>query len=222
MNRSRFDLLVFDWDGTLSDSLGHIVQAMQAAIADCGLPPREGARISELIGLGLDDVVRSLYPDLETTRAEALSNAYRVRWRAIPEGAVPLVPGTTELLQELRVLGYSVAIATGKGRRGLDLALRQSGVEPYIHASRCADEAPSKPHPQMLLELMQLFGTPGERTLMIGDSTHDLLMARNAGTGAVALNHAGRDPAALLEFGPLVCVPGIPELRSWLAEQDGW
>ena len=220
--RQSFDLLVFDWDGTLSDSLGFIVAAMQSAIADSGLAPRNSDQIRALVGLGLEEVARGLYPDLSPAGVEALSGAYRKRWREIPPASVPLMPGAVGLLIELNGRGYSIGIATGKGRRGLDQALLHSGLGPHIHASRCADEAPSKPHPQMLLELMQLFDTPRERTLMIGDSAHDLMMAQNAGTASVALNHGGLDPAPLLEFDPLICLTGILELRRWLAERDGW
>jgi len=220
--RRSFDLLVFDWDGTLSDSLGFIVAAMQSAIADADLPQRDGEEIRGLIGLGLEEVGRRLFPGLPAAGVERLAEAYRSRWRAIPPASVPLLPGATDLLPELYDRGYSIAIATGKGRRGLDVAMLHSGIGRYVHASRCADEAPSKPHPQMLLELMQLFDAPPDRTLMIGDSEHDLLMARNAGTPAVALNHGRANPGPLLEFGPLICLAGMPELRGWLAEQDGW
>jgi phosphoglycolate phosphatase len=217
-----FDLLVFDWDGTLSDSLGLIVGAMQAAIADADLPARDDETIRRLIGLGLDEVARALYPELSDAGVAALAGAYRTRWRQIPPGSVPLLPGAATLLRELHALDYSIAVATGKGRRGLDEALCHSGVGTYVHASRCADEAPSKPHPQMLLELMQLFDAPRERTLMVGDSEHDLMMARNAGIASAALCHGGRDPGPLLEFEPLICLPGIPELHRWLADQEGW
>jgi phosphoglycolate phosphatase len=216
-----FDLLVFDWDGTLSDSLAFIVEAMQAAIVDLRLAPRHGNEIRGLIGLGLGEVARHLYPGLPDADVAALGDAYRRRWREIPPAAVPLLPGAAELLTELHALGYSIAVATGKGRRGLDQALSHSGISRYIHASRCADETASKPDPRMLLELMALFDASPDRTLMIGDSEHDLRMARNAGTASAALNPGGRDPAPLLEFGPLACLDGIPQLRTWLAEQDG-
>jgi phosphoglycolate phosphatase len=217
-----FDLLVFDWDGTLSDSLPLIVDAMSAAIADAGLEPRDGARIRDCIGLGLEEVARRLYPGLPDSGVQQLAGSYRARWREVPPASVPLVPGAAETLAALHAAGYSIAIATGKGRRGLDQALAHSGIGHFIHASRCADEAPSKPHPQMLHDLMDVFSVPPRRTLMIGDSEHDLLMARNAGTPSAALTPAGRDPGPLLEFEPLVCLPGFPELRSWLAESDGW
>jgi phosphoglycolate phosphatase len=222
LSRRSFDLLVFDWDGTLSDSLAFIVEAMQLAIADIGLAHRDDADIRTLIGLGLDEVGRRLYPALDDAEVAKLADAYRNRWRQIPPASVPLAPGAAELLAELHALDYSIAIATGKGRRGLDEALRHSGIGQFIHGSRCADEAPSKPDPGMLHDLMRLFDATPARTLMIGDSEHDLLMARNAGTAAAAIRAGSPDLGPLLEFEPLVCLPGIPELRRWLAEQDGW
>ncbi|HEY7841801.1 MAG TPA: HAD-IA family hydrolase [Gammaproteobacteria bacterium] len=220
-SRRSFDLLVFDWDGTLSDSLVFIVEAVQAAIADTGLAPRDADRIRGLVGLGLEEFARRLYPGLDEAGVAALADAYRQRWRQIPPASVPLLPGAADLLAELHALDYSIAIATGKGRRGLDEALRHSGVGQYIHASRCADETASKPHPQMLLELMQLFDAMPARTLMVGDSEHDMMMARNAGTAAAALSVGDRDPAPLLESGPLACFTGLVELRRWLSTQDG-
>lgn len=219
--RRSFDLIVFDWDGTLSDSLAFIVEAMQSAIADMGFPHRGADEIRGLIGLGLEEFARRLYPALDDAGIVALAVAYRRRWRQIPPASVPLLPGAADLLAELHTLDYSIAIATGKGRRGLDEALQHSGIGRFIHASRCADEAPSKPDPRMLLELMRLFDIPPSRTLMVGDSEHDLRMARNAGAAAAALSIGGRDPAPLLEFGPLACLAGFAELRRWLSEQDG-
>lgn len=224
MNRPRrsFDLLVFDWDGTLSDSLGAIVAAMQAGIADLGLEPRTPDAIRPLVGLGLDEVARRLFPDLSAAGVAALGEAYRTHWNAIPPDSIALFPGVAELLPELGARGYAVAIATGKSRRGLDRALGHSGLAGHVHASRCADETFSKPHPRMLQELIELFAAEAERTLMIGDSEHDLQMARNAGTGA-AVMHCDRDSAGrLLEFKPLVCLPGYAELRRWLAQADEW
>lgn len=214
-----YRLLVFDWDGTLADSLGTITAALAAAIAETGLEPRRREDLLGIIGLGLEEAFAALYPALGQPDREQLSAAYRRHFRRLSAAPIPLYPGARESLALLRERGYLLAIATGKSRRGLDRALQQSGLGGWFDASRCADETFSKPHPQMLLDLMeQLAVRPGE-TVMIGDSQHDLQMAGNAGVVSIAVTHGAQSARRLLEFNPVVSIHHLGELAAWLARR---
>ena len=217
---SRYELLVFDWDGTLSDSLQLIIESVRRAILDLGLPPRSERRIRGIIGLGLNDASNRLFPGMSDADCRRLADSYRAHYRELATDPVPLYPAAREVVASLHGAGYSLAIATGKSRRGLDLALVDSGLSCYFQSSRCADETFSKPHPQMLQELIDTLGTVPDRTLMIGDSEHDLQMARNAGVDSVALAHGAQSAAHLLKFEPLICLAALDELPPWLARKD--
>lgn len=216
MAERNFDLIVFDWDGTLMDSTAAIVESIQAACADLGLPVPTRAQASHVIGLSLIGAVQAVVPGLDEAGCQRLAERYRHHFLARDHELV-LFEGARALLDELRGQGYQLAVATGKARRGLSRVLASSGLEPLFDATRCADESFSKPHPGMLLELMdELFVAP-ERTLMIGDTTHDLLMAKNAGTQAVAMTY-GAHPAAQLEAEmPRALLDSMAALREWLA-----
>lgn len=211
----RFDLIVFDWDGTLMDSAGAIASSVQAAARDLGLAPPSDARARHIIGLGLQDALRHALPDLPSERYGELSQRYRHHYLA-QDQELALFPGIDDLLVRLRAEGRSLAVATGKSRLGLDRALSVSGLGPRFDASRCADECFSKPHPQMLEELMEEFSVTPEATLMIGDTSHDVLMARNAGVGAVAVSYGAHPRKELEALAPLACVNTVAELSSWL------
>jgi len=217
MKPRNFDLIVFDWDGTVMDSTATIVESIQAACADLGvaIPTREQA--AHVIGLSLLGAVQTVAPDLDEAGCERLADRYRHHYLARDHQAV-LFDGVRELLGELRGAGYQLAVATGKSRRGLDRVLAQSGLEPLFDGSRCADESFSKPHPAMLQALMdELFVEP-ERTLMIGDTTHDLLMAQNAGTASVAMTYGAHPVDVLLTAGPRALLGSVAELRAWLVD----
>ncbi|HEX5802107.1 MAG TPA: HAD-IA family hydrolase [Azospira sp.] len=211
----RFELLVFDWDGTLMDSAAAIVAAIQAACRDLGVdePPDERAR--HVIGLGLGDALRHAVPDLAEADYPRMVERYRYHYLA-RDHELTLFAGADELIAELAAAGFMLAVATGKSRLGLDRALKVSGLGPYFHDSRCADECHSKPHPQMLEELMAAFAIVPERTLMIGDTTHDLQMARNAGVAALAVSYGAHPPEALDALEPLARLQAVAELRQWL------
>ncbi len=211
----RFDLIVFDWDGTLMDSAGAIVASIQAAARDLDLEPPSEARARHVIGLGLGEALRLALPELAEERHEDLAERYRHHYLARDEDIV-LFDGAAELIRELVEAGYWLAIATGKSRRGLDRVLGSSGLGPLFHATRCADECHSKPHPQMLEELMRDFAVLPATTLMIGDTTHDLQMAQNAGVGAVGITHGAHSVEALAAANPLHLAGNIEELRQWL------
>ncbi len=213
--RKRFELIVFDWDGTLMDSAAAIVASVQAAARDLDLTPPTEERARHIIGLGLVDALRHALPDLAPERYEVLAERYRYHYLA-QDHLLSLFEGIDGLVRELAGAGHLLAVATGKSRKGLDRALSQSGLRDCFHASRCADECHSKPHPQMLEELMVELGAAPDATLMIGDTTHDLQMARSARVSALAVSY-GAHPAAQLEAeAPLRCVATVPELVAWL------
>jgi phosphoglycolate phosphatase len=211
----RFELIVFDWDGTLMDSAGAIVASIQAAARDLGLAPPPDERARHVIGLGLGEALRHALPELEDERHVELADRYRHHYLA-QDHELTLFDGAEDLVRALGETGHLLAIATGKSRKGLDRALGHSGLGQLFQATRCADECHSKPHPQMLEELMDEFGVGPEATLMIGDTTHDLLMAKNAGTAAVGVVYGAHPPEVLAEAAPLHLARSIEDLRLWL------
>lgn len=213
----RFELIVFDWDGTLLDSAGAIVACIQAAAIDLGLEPPSEERARHVIGLGLHEALRHALPELEQERHMELADRYRHHYLA-RDHELPLFDGAAELVRDLAADGYLLAVATGKSRKGLDRALAASGLGECFHTSRCADECHSKPHPQMLEEIMGELGVSPRLTLMIGDTTHDLQMAQNAGVGALAVAYGAHDRQVLEELAPLHCATSTAELSVWLRQ----
>ena len=211
----KYELVVFDWDGTLLDSAGAIVQAIQAACRDLGHPPPSDDQARHVIGLGLVDALRHAAPDLPPQRYPAMADRYRFHYLGA-DHRLTLFEGIPEVLAGLQSTGHILAIATGKSRLGLERALDHSGLRALFQASRCADECHSKPHPQMLEELMAEFGVASEATLMIGDTSYDLLMARNAGVAGLAVTYGAHPHDHLLEHSPLACLPTVAELAAWL------
>jgi phosphoglycolate phosphatase len=211
----RFELLVFDWDGTLADSARVIVDAVQQGSLEAGVAPPEEVRIRGVIGLGLREALQALFPDVDEVTRQRISLGYR-RWYTENEHRVSLFQGVEGALQEFQEAGFMLAVATGKGRRGLNRALETTGLGPRFMASRCADECFSKPHPQMLEEIMDELGAARERTLMIGDSAFDLQMAHNAGVHAVAVSYGAQQEAQLRPHAPIACFDSFAKLRAWL------
>jgi phosphoglycolate phosphatase len=211
----RFDLLVFDWDGTVVDSAAHIAESVQAAASDLGLPVPSDRDARHIIGLGLLDAMAYLFPALPSERYPLLAERYRHHYLA-GDHKIELFGGAHEALIEMREAGFQLAVATGKARRGLERAFQSTNLAPVFHASRCADEGQPKPHPEMLLYLIKSLGADRERTLMIGDTTHDLLMARNAGVAALAAGYGAHPRETLFEQGPLACASSFTELVQWI------
>ncbi len=211
----RFELIVFDWDGTVMDSAATIVAAIQSACADLAIEPPTDARARHIIGLGLSEALMSALPDLHPTRYPALAERYRHHYLA-GDSELTLFAGIVPLLAELTEAGHLLGVATGKSRRGLDRALEATGLGAYFGATRCVDECPSKPHPQMLHELMEDFAVLPEKTLMIGDTTHDLKMAQNAGVAALAVAYGAHPRAELLAEQPLYCANSVAEMQVWM------
>jgi len=212
-----FNLLVFDWDGTLMDSEASIVICMQAAISDLGCEPRDRESIKNIIGLGLREAIDTLYPGTDETFLKAMVERYRYHFLGGSEYHSDLFPGAAETIRALSEAGYLLAVATGKGRKGLDMVLEKTGLGEYFDATRCADETFSKPHPQMLEEVMEVLGAEPGQTLMIGDTEYDMQMANNAHTHALAVSYGVHERPRLLQHRPLHCLDAIDELGNWLA-----
>jgi phosphoglycolate phosphatase len=211
----RFKLLIFDWDGTLMDSAGVIVACIQAASRDMGLPEPSREAASHIIGLGLRQALEILFPELPQAEHPVLAEHYRRHYLG-QDAEIPLFDGARELIETMHARGHTLAVATGKARRGLARAFAHSGLEPYFHASRTADETHSKPHPAMIEELLQELMVAPERALMIGDTTHDLEMARNAGVASLAAGYGAHPPENLAELAPLAVCRSFAELAEWL------
>lgn len=211
----KFDLLVFDWDGTLLDSTGAIVEAVKAACRDLGQPEPDDAHARQVIGLGLLDALRHSVPELPEDRLSEMVARYRYHYLS-RDHALSLFAGIRELLDELYEAGILLAVATGKSRLGLDRSMKHNDLAVYFSATRCADECFSKPHPQMLEELMAELSVVPERTLMVGDTTHDLQMAINAGVPALAVSYGAHAPQALEALSPLARMHSVDALTEWL------
>ncbi|MFN3593194.1 MAG: HAD family hydrolase [Thiobacillaceae bacterium] len=215
MRERRYELIIFDWDGTLMDSAGTIVACIQAACRDLGLPVPSREAASHIIGLGLQDALRHLLPELPAQDYPRLVEAYRNHYLS-QDAEIPLFAGADALVASLHARGHLLAVATGKARRGLERAFQHTGLGAYFHASRTADETFSKPHPAMIEELLDELAVPAERALMVGDTSHDLLMARNAGVDALAAGYGAHPAESLAQFQPLAVCSDFPELAQWL------
>ena len=211
----RFDLIVFDWDGTLFDSTALIARCIQAACADLGVPVPSDKDASYVIGMGLIEALQHAAPDLPRERYKELGERYRHHYFA-KQHEIVLFEGTLEMLQALKARNHWLAVATGKSRRGLDEALQTVQLHGLFDATRTADETAGKPHPRMLLELMAAIGTTPARTLMVGDTTHDLQLARNAGTASVAVSFGAHAPESFAALGPLHVAHSTADLADWL------
>ena len=217
MKPRHFDLIVFDWDGTLFDSTMLIVRCIQNACRDIGVPVPSDEAAAYVIGLGLHDALQHVVPGLAPARYPELGQRYRHHYIA-SQHELLLFPGTPEMLQALKARQHLLAVATGKNRRGLDDALQHSQLHGMFDATRTADETASKPHPLMLQELMAELGVAPERTLMIGDTTHDLQLAINAGTPRVAVSYGAHGPEAFEAHSPLYVAESTAALQRWLTD----
>lgn len=212
---SQYQLIIFDWDGTLMDSTGHIVNCMRHAITKLDLAPLEDQQISHIIGLGLQEAVQTLYPNGNAAMWTSLADCYRQTWLDSPVDT-PLFDNARELLTELAEQELFLGVATGKSRRGLDKVLKATGLGDLFVATRCADECHSKPHPQMVSEIMDFTGVSGSEALMIGDTEFDLLMAKNAGAHSLGITHGAHDEAKLLACEPQAIVHDLHQVQHWL------
>lgn len=216
MNR-QYDLIVFDWDGTLMDSEAKIVRCMQAAAADVGIADPGADAIRNIIGLGLGEAMQSLFPAELAAGHARLVERYRVHFLELDSTDMPLFPGVAEDLARLNDQGYLLAIATGKARRGLNRVLDETGMRHLFASSRCADEAFSKPHPKMLEDILDETGIEAGRALMVGDTVYDMQMARNAQVAGLAVSYGVHARERLLECGALACLDSFPDVCEWVS-----
>lgn len=212
----RYELLIFDWDGTLMDSIARIVNCFGNACADAGIPVPPESAMRHVIGLGLAEAVDILLPGVDNVLRERVVARYREHFLHIDQTAMPLFDGVRVGLEELARHGCLLAVATGKSRRGLDRVLQETGMASLFVATRCADEAFSKPHPKMLQDLLDYTGLKAEHALMVGDTTYDLQMARTAAMDSLAVSYGVHTCEALLAHAPLACLDTFDEVRRWL------
>ncbi len=217
--RSHYDLLVFDWDGTLMDSTSTIARSLQAGFRDVGLPAPSLRDCNYVIGYGLKEAMNYLTPDSDDAEVARLVEAYKHHFFS-GEQKLALFDGVAEALPLLRDAGYTLAIATGKARAGLDRMLALTGIGAYFAVTRCADEAFSKPHPAMLEYILDYTVTEAGRTLMIGDTTHDLQLAINAGTHGAALSYGAHPLEDMLPLKPVAHFDDFSLLANWLLQEN--
>ncbi|MCU7831823.1 MAG: HAD-IA family hydrolase [gamma proteobacterium symbiont of Lucinoma myriamae] len=217
-----YKLIIFDWDGTLMDSQARIVACLQCAAEEMQLQPLTENTLKNVIGLGLNEAVLSLYPQLQDAQVTHFADRYRYHFITANDTPSGLFTDVRLMLQQLIDKGFMLAIATGKARRGLDPVLLETGLKTLFHGSRCADEARSKPHPQMLEELLDEFGVMADDAIMVGDTVYDMLMAKSLGMDALAVSYGVHDKADILKHAPISCVDSINELSEWLLNCDNY
>jgi phosphoglycolate phosphatase len=217
MPRKQFDLIVFDWDGTLMDSTSTIVKCIQGACRDLSLPIPHDDAASHVIGLGLFEAMQAVMPNVDPAIYPRMVERYRYHFLSKDHELV-LFDGVRAMLNELSQEGYFLAVATGKSRVGLNRAMNAVGLLSLFDATRCADETFSKPHPAMLQELTRELGQDMRRTVMIGDTSHDLLMANNAGAAGIAVQYGAHPMDQLTACNPMYSASTVAQLHGWLSE----
>lgn len=213
-------IIILDWDGTLVDSAGHIVDSMVGAALEQGLAPPSDAAIRQIIGLGLPEAIRALYPEIEQAQLRQLAQGYSVHYRASGASLPPLFPGVLATLEALSEHGCLLAVATGKSRRGLDRELKLRDMGQHFHATRCADETLSKPHPRMLEEILAVSCESPDQAVMVGDTVYDMDMADSAGIRKVAVTYGAHPQQHLAACRPDLLVEDFSTILDWVVEQD--
>ncbi|TAN68939.1 MAG: HAD family hydrolase [Methylobacter sp.] len=212
--KNKFDLIIFDWDGTLIDSIDWIVHCLQTAGQQCGCAIPEPQAAKDVIGLSITNACAKLFPDVDQPTLPRLTASYQQTYLSRQLSREDLFPGVYQMLVELKQSGYQLAVATGKTRTGLQEALQATGTEDLFSITRCSDETASKPDPLMLHQIMQHTNTANERSLMVGDSTHDLQMAMNAQISAIAVSCGAHPEDILQQYNPLICLQQPAELLN--------
>lgn len=216
MTLRPFNVLIFDWDGTLMDSHGRIVSCMQKAAISMGVVPPSSEQGRSVIGLGLNEAVTALYPDADNEFIQTMSTYYRQYFFSEAAEPQPLYPGVEELLENFKKQGYLLAVATGKSRAGLDVVMDETGLKDLFVFTRCADESESKPNPKMLEDIISSLRVGVDETLMVGDTSFDLQMAANIGMAAIGVDHGAHDISRLWACEPLDIIENICDLGPWL------
>lgn len=209
-------LIIFDWDGTISDSVARIVSSMQSAATELDMAVPTYLEVKEIIGLGLTEAAFRLFPQATREQVFQLQTSYSQHYRTEDSAPCPFFLGVEETLHQLKADGYQLAVATGKSRAGLDRVLLSLGMEDFFHSSRCADETLSKPHPLMLEQLLAEFDLPAEAAVMVGDTEFDMEMAVNAGMPRIAVSYGAHHADRLIAFDPLACVDLFSGIKSSL------
>ncbi|WP_445398725.1 HAD family hydrolase [Zobellella sp. An-6] len=212
----KYELVIFDWDGTLMDSVARIVACMQAAAAECGLPVPEAGAVRDIIGLSLRLAFPLLFGPLAEEEAEALLLAYRRHYLELNGTPSPLFEGAADTVAGLHQSGYRLAVATGKAREGLDRVLLETGLGRYFHALRGADQARSKPHPLMLEQILDELRLTPAQAVMVGDSSYDLAMAEAIGMDRIGVTYGVHGQDVLCQHAPLTLIDDIRQLPRWL------
>jgi len=211
-----YELLIFDWDGTIIDSEALIISCMQAAAEEVGVEAPQDETVRNIIGLGLPEAIMRIFPDADHVFVEKMRIAYAQRFMQADPTKTHLFPGVRETLERLQAKGYRLAVATGKSRRGLDRVFAETGLGALFEVSKCADETTSKPDPHMLDEIIWLTGVDRKKALMIGDTEYDLLMGNNAGIDTVAVSYGAHHIDRLTVLGPVKEIHHFPDLEKWL------
>ncbi|QDF66839.1 HAD-IA family hydrolase [Shewanella sp. SNU WT4] len=211
--RQQFDLIVFDWDGTLMDSIGKIIACVDKLACHLQLPAPSEAQTRAIIGLSLAEALATLFPQVPLS-SQLLIDIFRQQFIEVDAVPTPLFVGVESLLQQLTEQGFTLAVATGKSKVGLDTALQQTGLGHYFKASRTSDECSSKPHPQMLHEIMQQLNIDAARTIMIGDSRLDMQMGKSAEVATIGVSYGAQDKCLLALEQPMAIVDSIEALAA--------
>lgn len=214
-------VLIFDWDGTLIDSTAKIIACMQQAARDATIEPPADEAVRNIIGLGLDEAIRSLYPRQAQNAREAVRQHYARRFVEADQVPCQFFPGVREALDALQGEGFRLAVATGKSRKGLSRVLGNLGMESYFHSTRCADETASKPDPLMLRELCEEFSIRPTEAIMVGDTEYDLAMAHGFGMPSVGVSYGAHDPGRFGRWQPLAVIDAFEELLGLLDSRYG-
>ncbi len=211
-----YKLVVFDWDGTLMDSLSRIAMCMQAAARDVGIAPAADRQVHDIVGLALGIAIEQLHPELSVDQVEQMRQRYSHHYVEAEQTPSAFYAGVPELLQQLSNQGALLSVATGKSRKGLNRVFNAHGVGKLFHSSRCADETRSKPEPDMLLEIIDYHGVQPHEAVMIGDTEYDLEMASRAKVPSIGVTWGAHDISRLQKHAPKACVHTVSELRDWL------
>jgi len=211
----KYQLLIFDWDGTLMDSEAQIIACVEAASKDLNLPQPDKETIRNIIGLGLKEAINTMFPGHSSDICQQIAERYQYHFLTADPASSTLFSGVINMLNDLKKRGYWLAVATGKSRPGLQKVLNDSGLKQTFHATRCAGDTASKPNPQMLYELLDELGIESSQALMIGDTVYDLQMAKIADMPALAVSYGVHERERLLKCNPVGCVDDISALHNW-------
>jgi len=212
----KFKLIIFDWDGTLCDSVSRITNCIQIAAKEQGLPEPSFDQAANIIGLGLNDAVSYLFPDADDQLVTRMVNSYSAHYRLKNAGPSDFFPFVLDTLEKLKASGYFLAVATGKSRAGLDRAFKASDIDDLFHSSRCADETASKPNPLMLAELLNEFGLKASEALMVGDTEYDMDMAQRINMPRLGVSYGAHHADRLHKYNPVACIDCFSDLIKYI------